>query len=453
MNEARFVTGKLSTHILKMATTSSIGLMAVFFVDLLDLFFIGLLGNIDNVSGVGIAGSLIFLLTSISIGASVSAGALVSKSIGEKNIEKARHYAVNCTLISAGLTLFIALLAMVYMREIVYLLGASDDVAVVATDYLIIIMPSAVILSLALSSIAVLRALGDAKGAMLSTLSGAFTHLTLDPILIFTLNLGVEGAATASVCSRFVILIVAMTRIHVKHKLLIKPEFIILKKNAPAILNISVPAILTNCATPLGNAFVLYSIAIYGSNYIAGYAVISKIIPMCFAFIFSLSGAVGPILGQNYGANQYQRIKRAMLDAQLVNLLFCIIMSFILFLCAPLLINSFNLYGQASDIVNLFCKYLAITFVFNGMLFLSNAALNNLGSPKLSSALNIGKATLGTIPFVLIGGSIYGASGVLIGQALGAALFGVIGLIFAKKLIYGLLAEEKLQPAIKIDNP
>ena len=60
MNEARFVTGKLSTHILKMATTSSIGLMAVFFVDLLDLFFIGLLGNIDNVSGVGIAGSLIF---------------------------------------------------------------------------------------------------------------------------------------------------------------------------------------------------------------------------------------------------------------------------------------------------------------------------------------------------------------------------------------------------------
>ena len=79
------------------------------------------------------------------------------------------------------------------------------------------------------------------------------------------------------------------------------------------------------------------------------------------------------------------------------------------------------------------------------MLFLSNAALNNLGSPKLSSDLNIGKATIGTIPFVIIGGSIYGATGVLIGQAIGAALFGVIGLILAKKLIYGLLAKEKCQ--------
>ena len=204
------------------------------------------------------------------------------------------------------------------------MLGAKGHVASIALDYLIIVMPSSVLLSLALSSIAILRALGDAKGAMLTTLSGALIHLALDPILIFTMNLGVNGAAIASVFARVTFLVVAVSRIYVKHKLLTTPKISILLRNTPTILNIALPAILTNCATPLGNAFVLYSLAKFGTDYVAGYAVISKIIPVCFAFIFSLSGAVGPILGQNYGAKEWRRIKRAMLDAHKVNLLFCI---------------------------------------------------------------------------------------------------------------------------------
>ena len=436
MNEAKFVTGKLSKHILKMASTSSIGLIAIFFVDLLDLFFIGLLDEIDNVSAVGIAGSIVFLLTSISIGASVSAGALVSKSIGEKDIFKAKHYAINCALVSAGLTLIITVIALLFMEEIVYMLGAKGHVASIALDYLIIVMPSSVLLSLALSSIAILRALGDAKGAMLTTLSGALIHLALDPILIFAMNLGVNGAAIASVFARVTFLVVAVSRIYVKHKLLTTPKISILSRNSPTILNIALPAILTNCATPLGNAFVLYSLAKFGTDYVAGYAVISKIIPVCFAFIFSLSGAVGPILGQNYGAKEWRRIKRAMLDAHKVNLLFCILISIILLMCSNLLIYSFNMSGQAADIIDFFCSFIAFTFIFNGMLFLSNAALNNLGSPKTSSVLNVGKATLGTIPFVIYGGMAWGAPGILIGQALGSAMFGLLGVIIARRLVH-----------------
>ena len=84
------------------------------------------------------------------------------------------------------------------------------------------------------------------------------------------------------------------------------------------------------------------------------YDLISKIIPVCFAFIFSLSGAVGPILGQNYGAKEWRRIKRAMLDAHKVNLLFCILISIILLMCSNLLIYSFNMSGQAADIIDFF---------------------------------------------------------------------------------------------------
>ena len=106
---------------------------------------------------------------------------------------------------------------------------------------------------------------------------------------------------------------------------------------------------------------------------------------------------------------------------------FCTGISGLLWLVQDFVIDAFKLNSQAADIVALFCTYLAVTFVFNGMLFTSNATFNNLNSPRLASALNVGKATLGTIPFVMLG-SYYGqAQGVLIGQAVGSVLFGVLG--------------------------
>ena len=101
--------------------------------------------------------------------------------------------------------------------------------------------------------------------------------------------------------------------------------------------------------------------------------------------------------------------------------------SLLLWLSQDFVINAFKLNLQAAEIVGLFCTYLAITFVFNGLLFTSNATFNNLNSPRLASALNVGKATIGTIPFVMLGSYYWQAQGVLIGQAVGSVLFGVLG--------------------------
>jgi len=83
----------------------------------------------------------------------------------------------------------------------------------------------------------------------------------------------------------------------------------------------------------------------------------------------------------------------------------------------------------------LFCRLLALTFVFNGMMFIANASFNNLGKPKYSTWFNMGKATLGTIPFVLVGAEIAGVKGILIGQALGSVFFGIASIMLAFRLI------------------
>jgi len=258
-------------------------------------------------------------------------------------------------------------------------------------------------------------------------LSGGVVNAILDPILIFSLELGVTGAAIASVFARLAVFTYALYRVHYKHRLLTKPSMTSFKACARPILHIALPAIITNMATPLGNAYVTSAIAVYGSSYVAGYAVVGRLIPVCFGFVFSLSGAIGPILGQNFGAGKWDRIQRTLSDSLIVMVVFCTGISGLLWLVQDFVIDAFKLNSQAADIVALFCTYLAVTFVFNGMLFTSNATFNNLNSPRLASALNVGKATLGTIPFVMLG-SYYGqAQGVLIGQAVGSVLFGVLG--------------------------
>jgi len=293
-------------------------------------------------------------------------------------------------------------------------------------------VPSSVFLALGLGASAVLRAVGDARGSMMSTLTGAVVNAVLDPIFIFALDLGVTGAAIASVFARVTIFIYAMNRVHSKHKLFTRPNWLNFRQDTGPILNIALPAMLTNAATPLANAYVMASLAVFGSGYVAGYAVIGRLIPVCFAFVFSLSGSVGPILGQNFGAGSWARVQRALSDAHLINIGFCVAMSILLLIGQNIIINLFKFDGQAADLIILFCNFIAISFIFNGMLFVSNAALNNLGSPRISSALNVGKASIGTVPFVLVGAHFWQAGGVLIGQAIGSVLFGVLGYAMVK---------------------
>ena len=98
---AKFVQGSLMRHIIVMASTSAFGLMSIFMVDLLDMWFISLLGDPDLVAAIGFASTLTFLATSISIGTSIAAGALVSRSLGAKDREKARQFAINVLIIAA----------------------------------------------------------------------------------------------------------------------------------------------------------------------------------------------------------------------------------------------------------------------------------------------------------------------------------------------------------------
>jgi Na+-driven multidrug efflux pump len=283
---------------------------------------------------------------------------------------------------------------------------------------------------------AILRAHGDARRAMMATIWGGVVNAVLDPILIFGLDLELTGAALASVSARIAIAVVALIPLIRHYGGFDRPTRDSLTVDLRPILAIAIPAILTQLATPIGQAYVTRSMAEFGEEAVAGMAIIARMTPVGFGIIFALSGAIGPIIGQNAGAGLNDRVGAAFKEGLLFTGLVVVVVSGLFFLARPGIQYLFQLEdGIALTLVFLFAGPLSLMFFFNGVIFVSNAAFNNLGHPFYSTIVNWGRHTLGTIPFVLVGAAWFGAPGVLIGQYIGGGVFAIVAVILARRVI------------------
>jgi len=435
MAQGKFVSGNIFRHIVVMSSTNAIGLTALFIVDLADLFFISLLGQTELAAAIGYAGTIAFFTTSISIGLSIAMTALVSKAIGQQARDRARRLVVNVLLTGAVISAVIAAIAWYFASEFVSMIGAQGETHDLAVQYLHILLPSLPILCIGMSAGAALRSVGDAKQAMFSTLAGGGINALLDPIFIFALGLGLHGAAFASVLARCMVAWVALYGVINKHQLLGRFTYQEWLEDQKEIFKVAIPAMITNVATPIGNAYVIAMIAVFGDGYVAGWAIVGRLLPVSFGMIFAMSGAVGPIIGQNFGAKLYDRVRLSTKRALEFTACYVAIVALIIFLLQDYIIYIFNAQGDSAELIRFYCTWLCMSFIFNGVLFIANATFNNLGFPNTSTIMNIGKATIGTMPLVYLGGQWFGALGVVGGQAIGSIIFGVVGWFWSQRIL------------------
>lgn len=119
-----FLTGNLLGHVVRMSLTSSIGLMAMFAVDFVDMIFISMLGNDALAAAVGYAGTLLFFTNSVNIGLSIAAGSLVARAIGAGTGQSARQYATSVALFAAVIGIILPLLVLMNLHPVLRMLGA-----------------------------------------------------------------------------------------------------------------------------------------------------------------------------------------------------------------------------------------------------------------------------------------------------------------------------------------
>ena len=433
--QAKFLTGSLMRHVVVMSTTASLGLMAIFLVDFIDMIFISMLGKAELAAAIGYAGAILFFTTSVSIGIAIAAGAMVSRALGAGDADRARQLATHVLVYGFVLAVVFAALVWTFVEPLSRLVGAEGETLRLSVEYLSIIIPSMPFLMIGMAGGAILRAHGDAGRAMWATLAGGAVNAVLDPILIFGLDLELTGAALASVAARITIMVVSLLPI-LRHYGGFAPVH--LPRFLPDVSGISAiafPAMLTNIATPVGAAYVTREMARFGEEAVAGMAVVGRLTPVAFAVIFALSGAIGPIIGQNFGAKDYARVRGAYRDGLIFIGVYVVIAALALFLLRGHIAALFEAEGLSLTLIYLFCGPLALLWFFNGAIFVGNAAFNNLGHPFYSTSINWGRNTLGTVPLVMICAHVWGAPGVLVGQALGGVIFAIIAWALALRLI------------------
>lgn len=434
----RFLSGSLMRHVTVMTLTASIGLLAMFLVDFADLFFISQLGDPALTAAMGFAATLLFLNSALNIGLMITVSALAARRIGMGQGDSARALFTQVLLLGVAMSALVSLVFWVFAPQLMTALGADGAAHDGAVQYIRITAPFGPITIAGMVSSGFLRAHGDARRAMNVTLAMAVGNGVLDPILIFGFGLGFAGAAYATVGSIFLMAITAALPVWRLYGGFVPIDRASFAANLPAIRAIMLPAILTNLATPVGGMIAFRLISDYGENAVAAYAVIGRIVPVAFCLLFSLSGAVGPIIGQNFGAGLVDRVRGAIDNAGMFALGYIAVIWPVLMLLAGPIAAAFNLQGEGPRLVWLFALVVAPLFVFNGILFISNAAFNNLDHPNWSAAINWLRNTLGVLPFAWIGGQYFGAAGILIGPALGGSAFGLIAYAMTHRLVASL---------------
>ncbi|TRD22490.1 MATE family efflux transporter [Palleronia caenipelagi] len=421
-------------HVSVMSFTTSIGLMAMFAVDFIDMIFISMLGKTALAAAVGYAATLLFFTSAINIGLSIAAGSLVARSVGGGQAEDARSYATGVAALVVGVGIVVPIGALMFLPQLLSLLGAEGDVALRAAEYLRIVLPSMMIVGLAMAGGAVLRAYGDARRSMLATVAGGTVNAALDPLFIFGLGLDLEGAAWATVCARVAMAVMTLAPAIRRYDAFAIPSARDILARLRSIFAIALPAVLTNVATPVGMAIVTRQMAKFGTDAVAGLAVISRLSPVAFAVVFALSGAIGPIIGQNFGAGLFDRVRAAIRAGILFVGAYVLVVSVVLFLLRAPIAGIFDAEGVSRSLIYLFCGPIALTWFFNGVIFVGNAGFNNLGSPFYSTVVNWGRHTLGTWPLAALGAVLLGAPGVLIGQAAGGVIFALLSVILLRRI-------------------
>lgn len=449
--QGRFLTGSTMGHVVRMTMTGAMGITFVFLVDAANLFWIAQLGDPQLLAAIGFAFAIQFFSVSSGIGLMIASTALISRSIGAGQRDMARRQATSAAIMAGLIQTAVALLIVAFRHDILNAAGAGGETARLAARYLAISLPSLGIMAAGMIANGALRAEGDGRRSMFVTLGSGAVAMIVDPVLIYGLGLGLDGAALGLILFRAIMLAIAFRFAIGTHDLMARPAVADMADTLRPYLAIAVPAILTQLATPVGNYLLTSVMARYGDEAMAGWAVVGRLTVVAFGGIFSLSGAIGGIFGQNFGACQYDRVCHTYRDALRFGAVYTVVAWALLAATGGLVAQGFALTSQGEQVVRAFAFVGAGGFIFASALFVSNAAFNALGKPARSTLSNWARDGLLTLPLALVFAGRFGADGVIYAQAAASVIAGAVAALWGWVFVRGL--SRRMVPPLDLDPP
>lgn len=409
----KFVTGSLMRHVAVMSLSGALGLSFTFLVDFLALFWISRRGIQAEMAAVGIAGTIQFAILSLGIGMMIGAVALVARSIGMGEPARARRIATTAMVLTVLVQTLLSAVIWMFRIPILAASGAEGHSLLLAVDFLAITLPSMPLIAAGILASTLLRTIGDAWRSMAVTMTGGLVAMILDPLLILWMDMGIMGAGWSIVLARVAVVAVGFWFAVGVRDLLARPCLADIRIFARPYAAIALPVIATQLSTPFGNWILTREIATHGEAAVAGWSVIMRLTILAFGGIFALSGAIGGIIGQNFGAGRPDRVAEAFVAA----LKFCAVYTLVTWALMALLsgqiVTAFHLAPEGEAVLRVFTHWAAGAFIMTGALFVANAAFNNLGRPLASTGANWFRDGILMLPLSLAFSAAFGAEGIV----------------------------------------
>ncbi|MFK7993354.1 MAG: MATE family efflux transporter [Granulosicoccus sp.] len=380
--------GPILGHLVRLSIPASIGMLFNTLYNLTDFWFAGKISS-DALAGVSIAGSVFFLLLAIGIGIQTGASAVMAVEVGAGKTDKAADWADHIFGLSLLLSVLVAFLGWLFAEPLVLFLGAEPDIAPLSMEYITITLFGACTFILSFAAAGALMALGDTKSNRNALVAGFFANLVLNPLLTFSLGLGVSGLALATV------LIKAMSALYLYRVLIretgrvCKPTFAV----APWInlLKQVLPASFNMLTIILGGFITVALLGRFGSQHVAGYAVGLRIEQVLLLPALGLNSAVMAIAGQNHGANHAARVRQTYIIGLIVGLAMAVISVPVMLTLSPAMMAFFTDAPQIQATGASYLRIDAFAFYAYVVLFLSTAILQALKQPLFPMALGIAR--------------------------------------------------------------
>lgn len=432
--QARLGEEKISKLLMEFSIPAIIGMVVNTLYNIVDRMYIGNIKDIGGLAltGVGITMPIMTIIMAFGMLIGIGTSARISLKLGEHKREEAEKHLGNAFTLIIIASVLITIIGLVFMHKILGLFGASADTEVYAREYMQIIFFGTIFNMLSFGLNHSIRSDGSPKIAMLSMLIGAGTNIILDPIFIFVFGMGVRGAAIATVISQVVSTIwILYYFTKGKSNLKIKREYLSLDKAIVlSIFSIGVSPFSMQIAQSVVQVLANNALKTHGGDLAIGAMTIINSVAMIFMMpIFGLNQGSQPIIGYNYGAEKYKRVKQAVKSATIVATIIVSI-GWIITQTAPhLLISIFNrdeqLVGIASTGMRIFLFMLPVV----GAQVISSNYFQSIGKAKISMFLSLLRQVILLIPCLIILPKIFGLTGVWLAGAVADGLSSLITLI------------------------
>lgn len=409
---------KIPTLVLNMAVPSIISMLITSFYNMADTFFVGQIGTTAT-AAVGVIFPLMSIIQALGFTFGHGSGNYISRKLGQGEVEDAKKMAATGFVSALVAGAIFGLVGLIFLDGLVGILGATPTIAPYARQYAMYILIGTPFMASSLVLNNQLRFQGSAFFGMIGMGVGAVLNIALDPLFIFVLDMGVSGAALATILSQivsFCLLLRGCTRggniaISLKN---FSPSWARYKEIArggtPSLFRQGLGSVATICLN--------FAAGIYGDAAIAGMSIVTRVLQFANSAIIGLGQGFQPVCGFNYGAKLYGRVRKAFWFT--VSLAFCVLLigSVVGIAFAPQIIAIFR--KEDLEVIKIGALSLRMQCIFlplSAFVVGSNMMLQTIGKPVKASISAAARTGLFFVPAILILPQFFGLLGVQMSQA------------------------------------